>query len=100
MNGWVGDVTRAINIVVLVVSLGLECWAFGHTLLQKAEAFPAVETLQKGVWLALIGGTVLASILFFAFQMLFAMIALIAALVYLLDVRPRIREISGGGSRW
>jgi hypothetical protein len=100
VNGWVGDVTSAINIVVLVVSLGLECWAFVHALLQKAEAFSAVETLQKGVWLALIGGTVVASLLFFAFNMLFAMIALIAALVYLLDVRPRIREISGGGSRW
>jgi hypothetical protein len=100
VGGWVGDVTYGINIVVLVVSLGLEGWAFFHALLQKAEAFPAVETLQKGVWLALIGGTVLASILFFAFKMIFAMIALIAALVYLLDVRPRIREISNGGSRW
>ncbi|GAA3395378.1 DUF2516 family protein [Cryptosporangium minutisporangium] len=100
MGGWVGQVIGIINVVVLVVSLGLEAWAFVHALLQKAEAFPAVETLQKGVWLALIGGTMLASLLFYAFGMLFAMIALIAALVYLLDVRPRIREISGGGSRW
>jgi hypothetical protein len=97
---WVDDVTGGINLLILVVSLALEGWAFVHCALQRPDAFPAVGTLAKGLWMAIIGGTVLASLVFYGLGMLFTLIAVIAALIYLLDVRPAIREITNGGGRW
>lgn len=97
---WVDDVTGGINLAVLLASLALEGWAFVHCLLQRPDAFPAVGTLTKGVWLAIIAATVLASLVFSFLGTLFTLIAVIAALVYLLDIRPAIREITNGGGRW
>lgn len=97
---WVDDVTGGIQLAVLLASLALEAWAFVHCLLQRPDAFPAVGTLTKGVWLAIIAATVLASLVFSFLGTLFTLIAVIAALVYLLDIRPAIREITNGGGRW
>jgi hypothetical protein len=100
VNSWVFDLIRGINLAVLLVSLGLEIWAFVHCAMQRADAFQAAETLKKGIWLALIGGTMLGSLLLWLVGVQFAMIAVIAALVYLLDIRARIRDVTSGGGRW
>jgi hypothetical protein len=97
---WAAQVVAGINLVILIVSLGLEAWAFVHCAVQRPDAFNAVGTLSKGLWLALIGGTLLLSMVFFAILPLFTLIALTAALVYLLDIRPAIREITNGGGSW
>ncbi len=97
---WAFDLVSGINWVILFVSLGLEAWAFVHCAIQRQDAFGAVGTLSKGLWLALIGGTLLLSLVFFQIMPLFTLIALTAALVYLLDIRPAIREITNGGGSW
>ncbi len=98
--GWVGDVTGVINLLVLIVSLGVEVWAFVHCARQRSDAFSAVGTLSKPIWMAIIGGSALLALFFYSLGLVFAMIAVTAALVYLLDVRPAIREITNGGGRW
>jgi hypothetical protein len=97
---WAQQVVYSIGLIIFVVSLGVEAWAFVHCAIQRPDAFGAVGTLSKGLWLALIGGTVLLSMVFFSLGMLFTLIAVTAALVYLLDVRPAIREITNGGGAW
>ena len=97
---WVNPVVSGINLAVLVVILAVEAWAFLHCALQRADAFPAIGTLSKPLWLAIIGGTVLLTMIFYSFGTLFTLIAVTPALVYLLDVRPAIREITNGGGRW
>jgi hypothetical protein len=97
---WAYQVVYVIELVILFISLGLEAWAFVHCALQRPDAFNAVGTLSKGLWLALIGGTLLLSLVFFAIMPLFTLIALTASLVYLLDIRPAIREITDGGGSW
>jgi hypothetical protein len=97
---WVDDVTLAINKVLLVIVVGVEIWALVHCVLQRADAFTAAGKLSKGAWL---GINVLAIFFTLVFGSLgiFGLIAIIAALVYLLDVRPAVREITeGGGSAW
>lgn len=93
-------VVNTIEIIILIVSLSLEAWAFVHCAVQRPDAFNAVGTLSKGLWLALIGGTALLTLIFYAILPLFTLIGLAAALVYLLDVRPAIREITNGGGSW
>jgi len=102
MDAWVFVVVAGINLVLLAVSLVVEGWALIHCALQRVDAFAAVGTLSKPVWLLLLGGTLLLTVLVSCGAggpgSLLALIALTAALVYLLDIRPAIREISGGKS--
>jgi hypothetical protein len=98
---WVFDVVAVINIVVLVTTLVLEAWAFLHCALHRGDAFTAVGTLPKGTWLAILGGTILLALVFYQFGLIFTLIAATAALIYLLDIRPGIREVmEGSGPQW
>lgn len=95
------DVVGAVNLLILVVSLVLEIFAFLHCVRQRADAFGAIGTLSKGAWLGLIGGTLLLSLLFRSGALgLFSLIAIGVALVYILDVRPALRDVSDGRGPW
>src|SRR3954471_24287928 len=89
---WVGF---AVTLVCVIVDL----WALIHCALQRSDAFAAVGTLSKGMWLALLAGSMLLTIVLALspFGQMFALIAVTAALVCLLDVRPAVRDISSGG---
>ena len=91
-----------INLLLFVFAVILEVAAFLHCLLQRPDAFPAVGTLSKGLWLALIGGALLLTIIVLAspIGMLGLVIGIIIAAVYLLDVRPAIRDIAGSSGGW
>jgi hypothetical protein len=66
---------------------------------RKAAAFPAANKLTKPAWLAiLIVGGVLGSLFSYPLNLL-SLASVVAAVVYLADVRPAVREVSGG-SRW
>ena len=82
--------------------VALRAWAFVDCLTRKASAFPAVDKLTKPAWatiLLIAGalGTLLgqptgpASVL-----SIFSLASVVAAAVYLADVRPAVREISNG----
>ncbi len=96
-NGiWVFAITGYINLIVTLFALIIEGVAFVHCLTQRADAFQAVGTLTKGLWLGLTGGAVVLTLLF-SWTSLFGVIGVVAAAVYLLDVRPALREATNGG---
>ena len=75
----------------------LAAWALLDCLTRKAAAFPAVDKLTKPAWVAIllvagVFGTVLVPIPTGPISL----IAAVIASVYLADVRPAVREISGG----
>ena len=84
---------------VYVIVLAVELFAFVNCATQRADAFAAVGSVSKGGWLALTGGALVLSLLF-VFVSLFGMIAVAAALVYLLDVRPALRDAVDGHGPW
>jgi hypothetical protein len=86
---------RAIFVIVLVVELV----AFVNCLLQRAEAFPVVGSVPKGGWLAITGAAIVFTFLL-SFSSIIGIIAVAAALVYLLDTRPALKEASGGSGPW
>ena len=97
------DVQLAIEVVVFLVTVVVTLWAFVHCLLQRSDGFPAIGTLPKGGWLALIGISLALSVLLFpGFGLIniFGMIAIAAACVYLLDIRPALRDATGGRGQW
>lgn len=99
---WHIAVVNGISTLLTLFTLIIGVIAFIHCATQRADAFPALGTLQKPAWMAIIGvSTVLA--LFTGGRptgMLFTMIAAGAAALYLLDVRPGLRDITNGRGPW
>ncbi len=72
--------------------------------MRKPDAFVAADRQTKTVWVAILAGAALFLILaalpsFITAMDLLWIAGCIAALVYLVDVRPRLRDIQRG-TRW
>lgn len=82
------------------VPVGL--FAFIHAAVQRAEAFTAADKRTKPFWLLVTGGgTVLTAFCTLdGFSMPFWIAGLVAILVYIVDVRPKLIEVQRGGSKW
>lgn len=65
-----------------------------HASMQRADAFPAVGKQTKVIWVLILLAATLF-IWFFQAPSLFYLIGVVAMLVYLVDVRPRVDEIQG-----
>lgn len=73
-------------------------FAFVHAALQRAEAFQAANKRSKPVWLGITGaGTVACAVFPLGdYTMMFWIAGLVAILVYLVDVRPKLIEVQRG----
>lgn len=97
---FVDDVKASINLALLVVALVIEAFAFINCLTQRSDSFGAIGTLSKGVWLALTGGALLVTLLTQYAIGILGFIAITIAAIYLLDVRPALREAGDGPNTW
>jgi hypothetical protein len=93
-------VTNAVELVLLVLAVVIEGVAFVHCLTQRSDAFPAIGTLPKGAWLAILGICLLLTVLGFGVISIFGLIGIAAALIYLLDVRVGLRDLTDGKGFW
>jgi Protein of unknown function (DUF2516) len=83
--------------VVSLATLVLAVWAFVDALIRPTAAFPAAGKLSKPAWLAITGIAALL-LLWRGPLSFFGLPAVIAAVVYLGDVRPAVRGLRRGGS--
>lgn len=107
---WHLQVVNAINNGLSVITIVIGLIALLNCAMQRSDAFPAIGTLQKPAWLAILGAATFIvlclAIPSFSgsepppFSLLFKLIALGAAGLYLLDVRPGLRDISNGRGSW
>ena len=88
-----------INLLVTIVSMVVQAVAFIHCVTQRGEGFQALGTLPKGAWLAIIAVCMVLSWLL-GTTGIFGLIGIAAALIYLLDVRPGLRDLSDGKGFW
>jgi hypothetical protein len=95
-----GEVLLWINLALLVFALVIEAFAFINCLTQRSESFGAIGTLSKGIWLALTGGAVLVTLLSLRALGLLGFVAITIAAIYLLDVRPALRDAVDGAGPW
>lgn len=79
--------------------LVLQVWALVDCISRKAPAFPAAGKLTKATWLLLTVVALAVVLLSRSVTWLLSYVAIIISSVYLADVRPAVREISGP-SRW
>jgi hypothetical protein len=96
----VGSVQNIVLLLLGIGSLLLTGFAFFDVLRRKASLFPHVGRLTKPVWLGILGAAFLISIVSFGYSSTLGflnVIGVIAAGVYLADLRPKLKQISGGG---
>jgi hypothetical protein len=91
MADFEGLVFTALYVVAQVLTL----WAFVDALTRPANAYVAMGKLTKPAWAAITGLAAVAVYLFGALSFL-GLPAIIAAVVYLVDVRPAVRGLRRG----
>lgn len=82
--------TWVLNIVFLAVAV----FSFVDVLRRPQQAFPAVERQTKVAWAIFTGLSALIIFVTGAVNFL-GIIGVIVTLFYLVDVRPKVREITG-----
>jgi hypothetical protein len=86
-----------LNLGLLV----LVAWALVDAATRPAAAFVAAGKQTKQIWLAILGVALLLSLVGLGGILnLFGFVIAVAAIVYLVDVRPAVREMRPGGGPW
>ncbi len=94
MFGLSNALLQIVGLVILVV----QAWAVVDCVIRPPKAFEAAGKLTKPAWLAI---TAIALVVGFLNPLgILGLAGLVASIVYLVDVRPAVREVQGGGNRW
>ncbi|MGC7093707.1 DUF2516 family protein [Amycolatopsis lurida] len=93
--GWIVDIIHWAGVVA-------GAFAFLHSLTQRADAYTAADRKTKPIWMAITGGSTAAMALFgfYGPGMIFWLAGLVASLVYIVDVRPKLIDVQRGGHNW
>lgn len=92
------NVFQIQNVVLAVITLAIfvvQAWAFIDAVSHRAEAFPAAGKMTKPAWLIILGIALAAHMLIWSPASFLNIIGTVAALVYLADARPALRELTG-----
>jgi hypothetical protein len=76
-------------------SLVLKVWALADAVYRPGPAYVAASKLTKPAWIAILA--VALVITGASFMSLLGLVSVVAAIVYLVDVRPAVREVASGG---
>jgi hypothetical protein len=86
-----------VSLVLTFAAFALGAFTFVDALIRPTGAFPAAGKLTKPIWSSITGVAALVLFpYFFGLFSFFGIPALVASLVYLVDVRPAVRGLSGG----
>jgi hypothetical protein len=84
-----------------VAAFVAEAWAFVDAISRPAPAFVAAGKQTKPIWLIILGVAFVLGLytaLYGGVTQILAVVAFVAAAIYLVDVRPKVREFKRGGN--
>ena len=81
--------------VVTLVLFAVQAFAFVDAVSRRPEAFPAADKLTKPAWLIILGLALVAHMLFWSPLTFLNLIGAVATIVYIVDVRPALRALTG-----
>lgn len=111
-------INGGLNLLFLLLAtaiFGMSVWGLLHAVRVPANAFPAAGKLKKNIWLLILGLATLFSVggawSFFNFFLqvggadfiglgavnIFSIAAVIAATIYIVDVKPAVKGMGGRG---
>jgi hypothetical protein len=83
--------------VLLLAAFVVETWAFGDAIRRPAGAFTAAGKQTKPLWLVILGVAFVIGIAgavgYLTLLSFFPIIAFVAAAIYMVDVRPKVRSM-------
>ena len=96
-------VTGFIYLAIYWACIGANVFALIDAVRHKPAAYIAADRQTKQIWLLILGGSLVAQWLFNALSggvlSILGLAAIVATLVYLVDVRRRLIDVSNG-PRW
>ncbi len=81
-----------------ILLMGLAAFGLADAAFRREDAFRAANKQNKIFWLIILAIALAVSYLFSVLAML-PVAGAVASIVYLVDVRPALRQVSGGGGR-
>ncbi len=93
-----GDLQSWIILALSVAALGVEVFALVDCLRRRPDAFTAAGKRTKNFWLLVTGVATLLGVVALGGLGLLAIIAIVAAGVYLADVKPALDQVMGRGT--
>jgi len=99
-----GQLQTWILYALAVLAFGLEVFALVDAVRTRQDAFVAAGKQTKNIWMIIVGlATVFGFLALPPFGLppyhILPLAGVVAAAVYLTDVRPAVRQIRGGGGR-
>ena len=92
-----GQAQNAIVLLLSVVAIGLEAYAVFDCVRRRPDAFVAAGKRTKQFWLLVTGGALLLGFVSLGGLGFLAIVCVIAAGVYLADVKPALDQVTGRG---
>jgi hypothetical protein len=80
--------------IAFFVLLAVKVFAFVDALVRPTQAYVAAEKLTKPAWLLILGLTVATALVWPSVIGLLSIVGIVAAFVYLLDVRPALASVT------
>ncbi len=101
---WITPIILGITWALAISGALLGAFSMIDALSRRPDAFPAADKQTKGLWVGITVASAVVLILglisgFFEPQGMLWLAAVIGSTVYLVDVRPKLRGVSGPG-RW
>ncbi len=81
--------------VLTVLLFALQAWTFVDALTRRPDHFVAADKLTKQAWLIILGLALVAHALFWEPLNFLNLVGAVAAIVYMVDVRPALRAVTG-----
>ncbi len=98
MSGYPADVVfqfeSLIAEIAFFVVLAVKVFAFVDAAVRPSEAYVAAGKLTKPAWLLILGITVAAAFVWPSVIGILSIAGIVAAFVYLLDVRPALASVT------
>ena len=88
------DVQGVLLTVATLAIFVIQGWAFSDAVSHRSEAFVATDRMTKKAWLIILGLALVAHMIFWHPISLLNIAGTIAAIVYMVDVRPALRSVT------
>ncbi|MFF7976528.1 DUF2516 family protein [Streptomyces sp. NPDC007905] len=82
--------------ILKIVLMALAAFGLFDAAFRREDAFRAADKQNKVFWLIVLGIALVVSYLFSILGIL-PIVGLVASIVYIVDVRPALKQVSGGG---
>jgi Protein of unknown function (DUF2516) len=91
-----GNLQSLLLWALLLVAGAIKVWALVDAARHRSDAFAAAGKQSKNLWLAILGLTLVVQIVLLYPLNFLNLLGAVAAIVYLVDVRPALASVEGG----